>query len=878
MNNFDEIRQAATFKAIGSPLFLIFQLRGGWWEYLDYEGVFYNIWLYFYDNSFVILHSFIISSLSISFLFFKKSRKIANIVLFLFLLIFILFASGSSFIPEIYLWFYRNVPFFYIFREPFAKFMPLVLFLMVTLFSISLDNIYEKFRNRNHKNFFIVCVFFLVSIGGIPLFSYNFFDRTNEGWKKNLIKLPYYWYEYSSWSKSTKDSFILPFPFMTEGYDLNYKWYDENLGNSNAKIYHLFGNSNYIGDYYNKIAPYSKILQAFVDKKNFNFIKLGTIDYLLDQNDIDKTRVEALIKWESGIKKYFQEDYFKNFGDKLFIYKIKDEYFLPRFYIPQNIIYARGNIESLVDIVGLDNYEMRSAIYLSDTPGNSDKKLAALNWADEVFVRGKLENMIGGEELTIVPREIELPDVRWSPNQLIYPLILKEEEYDSWKVRKEPEKLFEKDLFYASKRIVEMKRFADSIDEERIIRLAERYRREMIDALEILISLKESKNKNFPRFLANFEGSLREHGVKIEEIGRLRDWEDVFKELEERANGLEVKRDFSQLVYNLNVPKEGNYGVFLRSESIERGVKNVNTAGWMNLGEEYFKKGAQELFLTIKGVSENLVDENLRIKGYLPNSIYRISFDYKAPLGGSFFVAEGEAGEVAKTYLSPTNEEFRHFEMFFKSSSEAEIAFAHLSISTAQEKDLAIERIFQPEVILRLKDIGNQALDTRKAIPKITFAKINPTKYRVKVEGAVNPYTLIFSESFHEGWKVYIDKTQNSKLKTQNDYGQVVASYFDGEIKEGTHKNIFFDRNTFETLRSKPISEERHLLVNGYANSWYITPADVDGRENYEIIVEFRPQRLFYIGLFISGMTLVACFGCLGYPFIKDKWLRRKIN
>ena len=39
--------------------------------------------------------------------------------------------------------------------------------------------------------------------------------------------------------------------------------------------------------------------------------------------------------------------------------------------------------------------------------------------------------------------------------------------------------------------------------------------------------------------------------------------------------------------------------------------------------------------------------------------------------------------------------------------------------------------------------------------------------------------------------------------------------------------------------------------------------------ENYEIIIEFWPQRLFYIGLFISAVALIGCLGFLGISHIK---------
>jgi len=195
-------------------------------------------------------------------------------------------------------------------------------------------------------------------------------------------------------------------------------------------------------------------------------------------------------------------------------------------------------------------------------------------------------------------------------------------------------------------------------------------------------------------------------------------------------------------------------------------------------------------------------------------------------------------------------------------------------------------------------DSKNRRLRTIQ-YPKIEFIKINPTKYRVKVEGATGPYTLIFSESFHKGWKIYegdtgildteywgteypISNIQYlvSKLGSfasritdifldDGDCSEEIASYFNGEIKEGTHRNTFLEPATFETWGKKPIEAE-HLTVNGYANSWYIEPEDVDGAENYELIVEFWPQRLFYIGLFVSLMTLLGCVGYLGVKKILD--------
>ena len=197
-----------------------------------------------------------------------------------------------------------------------------------------------------------------------------------------------------------------------------------------------------------------------------------------------------------------------------------------------------------------------------------------------------------------------------------------------------------------------------------------------------------------------------------------------------------------------------------------------------------------------------------------------------------------------------------------------------------------------------MKETAN-VKETIKKMPKITFIKINPTKYRVKVEEVVEPYTLIFSESFHEGWKAYLVQDQKLKVKSlkskfwnvtgklgskitglfvkNKGYGEEVASYFDGDIKEGTHQMTFLEPATFETWGKKPIPEERHVLVNGYANSWYITPEDAGGRQDYEIIIEFEPQRLFYIGLTVSAFTFLGCLCYLVYGLcMKKKRLKVK--
>ena len=124
---------------------------------------------------------------------------------------------------------------------------------------------------------------------------------------------------------------------------------------------------------------------------------------------------------------------------------------------------------------------------------------------------------------------------------------------------------------------------------------------------------------------------------------------------------------------------------------------------------------------------------------------------------------------------------------------------------------------------------------------------------------ASRSFWLVFSESFHEGWKAYIrKKTEDREKKTK-------------ETKEpwSALVNAWKDRENRIELKD-------HFIANGYANSWWV-PVEINysqGQSNtrsFEIILEFKPQRLFEVGVFISLVTLICCLSYLVYYGIKRK-------
>lgn len=171
---------------------------------------------------------------------------------------------------------------------------------------------------------------------------------------------------------------------------------------------------------------------------------------------------------------------------------------------------------------------------------------------------------------------------------------------------------------------------------------------------------------------------------------------------------------------------------------------------------------------------------------------------------------------------------------------------------------------------------GRSNLDgvaTEKTI--LEYRMINPVKYRVRVHNAAGTFPLVMSESFHEGWKMYLANPNNYKLPTIN---------YQLNSIHGTIQNDSLPAGPiWESWFKKPIIEDsNHLMVNGYANSWTIDANKIcndnvscsrnqDGSYDFELVIEFWPQRIYYFGLFISITTLISCIGYLIAQYVISK-------
>jgi hypothetical protein len=98
------------------------------------------------------------------------------------------------------------------------------------------------------------------------------------------------------------------------------------------------------------------------------------------------------------------------------------------------------------------------------------------------------------------------------------------------------------------------------------------------------------------------------------------------------------------------------------------------------------------------------------------------------------------------------------------------------------------------------------------------FKEVNPRRYEVATNGEAN--NIILAEPFDVNWKAYIIDVNGKQKEIQT-----------------------------------------HFLARGYANGWKIEKSTLKEK----IIIEYFPTRLLFIGIIISGVTLIVIFGCVAH-------------
>jgi hypothetical protein len=245
---------------------------------------------------------------------------------------------------------------------------------------------------------------------------------------------------------------------------------------------------------------------------------------------------------------------------------------------------------------------------------------------------------------------------------------------------------------------------------------------------------------------------------------------------------------------------------------------------------------------------------------------YLLSFDYQSPnkSNASYYLGfDDKAKKFLRGNLLLTDTAWHTFSQVITVPDGATSAGLYVYATQIDEQKNAINR-YDNFKFIEVPDIANSyylissSVAGLKNPTSVSFDLINPTKKMVHVSGATTAFFLAVNDSYHAKWRL-----ESNDTKVQG-----------------------FLNSWWPFAKPDRILDEYHYQLDGFLNAWYVdVPAfcvnnnascvrNVDGSYDVEMQIEFTPQRWFYLGLLISGVTLAGCLGYLGYE--AGRRLRRR--
>jgi hypothetical protein len=284
----------------------------------------------------------------------------------------------------------------------------------------------------------------------------------------------------------------------------------------------------------------------------------------------------------------------------------------------------------------------------------------------------------------------------------------------------------------------------------------------------------------------------------------------------------------------------------------------------MSLNTEEKSDGNQSLQLE---ATNHIACTSIKVK-LESGSSYLFSFDYQSTNSNiaSYYI---RFNHPAKTFLSEelqiSNKSWNTFSRIINVPEGVTSADLYVYADSTDGKTNIINRYdnFNLIEIPDLKDeyyLVSEQVTELKEPKKISFDIVNPTKKLIYVEGATTSFYLAMGESYHLQWQLQFNN---------------------GKVNGFLNSWIPF-------VKPDRISYEYHYKLNDFLNAWYVDTEtycvqnknlctqNADGSYDMEMVIEFFPQRWFYLGLLISGTTLLGCLGYFGYAGVKT--IKRKLK
>lgn len=247
-------------------------------------------------------------------------------------------------------------------------------------------------------------------------------------------------------------------------------------------------------------------------------------------------------------------------------------------------------------------------------------------------------------------------------------------------------------------------------------------------------------------------------------------------------------------------------------------------------------KGAVSLELAS---SNHVAYMSQKVSAYQPNNIYKVSFYYKHVTGrpAAFAMWQDGANISAPSQDLKGGHDWTYFETYFVPDPKTTNLTLYLYSRSAGEKtvnlfdDVKVEKTSLVSTYLT----QTEAPSKRPANLVKNFRKVSP----VRMEATLRPGDgmVVFNESYQKGWRATVSDA------------------------EGRHRYT--------------LSAKDHIMVNGFANGWWIDSASLPAelrKHDYRLTLTYAPQQKFQKYLVISLTGLATCMGYIAW----DSWRRKR--
>lgn len=807
-----------------------------------------------------------------------------------------------------------NIPGFVMFRSGFFKFGVLIWLVYSLFIAIGLKLLIDLFKKRFRENQkFIPSLFLALFLASLFIYNYPFFTGSFFNWSKehsNRVKIPDYIFEAKrelDKNKFSTRTLLLPnADLRTEYIDYGWSYFSvvvlqDSLGRKSNVIN---GNSasadekNLINSIYKQYNLYG----------NSDLIKFTGIDSAVLQNDfISPSHIEnTLTELVGNFRNSNDFTFLKSIGQWDFFNYSKES--LPVIYSPSTINYVSASGDNLY-LIG----------NLPDIKGDTDS----------FFWSGSNETSTAEKEIfnryTI---EAACADC---PQQQNYPIYLAASK-----------------ILIPGNKIYEVNRYIEKIwlelpgNPSSKINLILSSSSRLVGNLGLLVYDKEKENsakvaaKDLAQNLSEIENHvevIKNRQLRNDEAKKINFFLNFFvsyisqwkttttsESLAADLNVLDdklknylqkIKQDLpereiedadpNQYKYNLSLPKDGKYSLYLylpsyTNESVKILVKGqplilsqINK-DWYGIFNLSYVKSVMDLnidksdLVTPKVAKVNNFKlskkEESSCKDFMLNDLnpkinYQISFQHDQDIA-KFSLQLIETNEqlnidnkvealYPKTALvDGSNKLYKTTVDYIPSASANDLKISiclslEIEPEDAEIYDFSITAIPKKPIIFAT--LNN---DLKLSSPDIEYLALNQTKYLVKVKEKEGDFVLNFNSRFDKGWRL----REVDYNKAVNFFYGEQRSFMGGKVIEYLRKdNHILTDLVFNTSYGEKLIPE--FKLNGFSNTWFISD-DQSSREKIYLL-EYNYQNDFYKAASISFVSLILIVGFYIFKYAKKK-------